>query len=417
MNLPMTRIASALVLFCSITPPGFGQYASLQVPKQIQYQGRVATAAGGAWAGTEGYFVFALVQGATVLWNNWQGTASPADPGTVSLGSGQVLTLPVNSGVFSIRLGDGSGTNQQIPATVFFDSTANAVRTGVKLAVWFSPDDITFTRLSPDVEFTAVPFAMVAGIAESVQARAVTSAMLANGAVVSNNIGVAAVAAEQIADSAVNSAKIVDGTIQAVDLAAVIVQALVPPGTILSYAGITAPPGFLMCNGDSYAKLSYPALAAVLYNGASGAAYGGSSTQFNVPDLRGRFLRGTDDPDGGGSAFAAALRDPDTSAAKRPAMNTGGNSGNAVGSVQGHAVQDHVHKAPPPSTGTSTNFVTSFQSAGGGSDGTDEGAAGGGDWRFKRAGQSATGAVNTSSATVATETRPINANVNYIIKF
>ena len=188
MNLPMTRIASVLALFCSITLPAFGQYASLQVPKQIQYQGRVATATGGAWAGTEGYFVFALVQGATVLWNNWQGTASPADPGTVSLGSGQVLTLPVNSGVFSIRLGDGSSTNQQIPATVFFDSTGNAVRTGVKLAVWFSPDDITFTRLSPDVEFTSVPFAMVAGIAESVQARAVTSAMLADGAIVQSTL-------------------------------------------------------------------------------------------------------------------------------------------------------------------------------------------------------------------------------------
>ena len=163
-------------------------YGSLQVPKQIQYQGRVATGTGGAWAGTAGYFVFALVQGATVLWNNWQGTASPADPGTVSLGSGQVLTLPVNSGVFSIRLGDGSGTNQQIPATVFFDSTGNAVRTGVKLAVWFSPDDITFTRLSPDVEFTAVPFAMVAGIAETVQDRSITALKIKDGEVGSTQL-------------------------------------------------------------------------------------------------------------------------------------------------------------------------------------------------------------------------------------
>ncbi|MCX6874881.1 MAG: hypothetical protein NTW21_13895, partial [Verrucomicrobia bacterium] len=109
-------------------------YSSLQVPQQIQYQGRVATATGGAWSGTEGYFTFALVQGATVLWNNWAGTASPADPGTVSPGTGQVLTLPVSSGVFSIRLGEGSDTNEQIPATVFFDTSANAVRTGVKLA-------------------------------------------------------------------------------------------------------------------------------------------------------------------------------------------------------------------------------------------------------------------------------------------
>ena len=32
---------------------GQSPYAALQVPKQIQYQGRVATGTGGAWAGTE----------------------------------------------------------------------------------------------------------------------------------------------------------------------------------------------------------------------------------------------------------------------------------------------------------------------------------------------------------------------------
>ncbi|MCX6878617.1 MAG: SUMF1/EgtB/PvdO family nonheme iron enzyme [Verrucomicrobia bacterium] len=159
-------------------------YASLQVPQQIQYQGRVATATGGAWSGTEGYFTFALVQGATVLWNNWAGTASPADPGTVSPGVGQVLTLPISAGVFSIRLGEGSDTNEQIPATVFFDTSANAVRSGVKLAVWFSPSGSPpFTRLSPDVEFTAVPYAMVAGIAETVQDRSVTTLKIKDGAV------------------------------------------------------------------------------------------------------------------------------------------------------------------------------------------------------------------------------------------
>ena len=87
-------IVSLLILAGSASAQS--PYASLQVPKQIQYQGRVATGAGGAWAGTEGYFVFALVQGATVLWNNWQGTASPADPGTVSPGAGQVLTMPID---------------------------------------------------------------------------------------------------------------------------------------------------------------------------------------------------------------------------------------------------------------------------------------------------------------------------------
>ena len=263
----MTRIASALALFCSITLPGFGQYAALQVPKQIQYQGRVATGTGGAWAGTEGYFVFALVQGATVLWNNWQGTASPADPGTVTPGAGQVLTLPVNQGVFSIRLGDGSGSNQQIPATVFFDGTGNAVRTGVKLAVWFSPDDITFARLSPDVEFTSVPYAMVAGIAESVQARAVSTAMLA--------------------DAAVTSAKIADGSVVAADFSTTLqADGLNPPGSVIAFAGPVAPSGWVFCDGTS--KLRTDPTYARLYD-VIGAIYGAvDGTHFNLPDMKGR---------------------------------------------------------------------------------------------------------------------------------
>ena len=293
-------------------------YASLQIPKQIQYQGRVATANGAAWSGTEGYFSFALVQGATVLWNNWEGTASPSDPGAVSLGAGQVLTLLVSQGVFSIRLGEGSDTNEQIPPTVFFNTTSNSVRAGVKLAVWFSPSGSPpFTRLSPDVDFTSVPFAMVSGIAETVKERAVTT----------STIGVGAVEAQNLAPNSVSGTAIVADTVTSSDLVPAVREALNPPGTILPYGGTTAPLGYLMCAGQSYAKSTYPALVAALGN-----AFGADASTFRVPDLRGRFLRGTDDPDGGGISFSAAGRDPDS--LSRSAMNTGGNLGNAVGSVQ-----------------------------------------------------------------------------------
>lgn len=171
---------------CGLTAQS--SYDSLQVPKQIQYQGRVATSTGRAWTGTEGHFVFAIYQGATALWNNWDGTSNPTDPGSISLGGGQALVLPVRSGVFSVRLGDTSvsaNRNKEIPASVFVDPSDldHCVRNGIKLAVWFSPDGSDFTRLSPDVEFTSVPYAMVAGVAESVKSGAITNAMLANTAV------------------------------------------------------------------------------------------------------------------------------------------------------------------------------------------------------------------------------------------
>lgn len=59
---------------------------------------------------------------------------------------------------------------------------------------------------------------------------------------------------------------------------------VVPTGTILDFAGTTPPTGYLLCDGASYAKATYPALWAVL----NGAGWGSTTPNFNVPDLRGR---------------------------------------------------------------------------------------------------------------------------------
>lgn len=61
-----------------------------------------------------------------------------------------------------------------------------------------------------------------------------------------------------------------------------------PLGTVLSFAGSTAPNGYLLCDGKSYAVADYEDLYAVIGN-----TYGGDSTNFNVPNLIDKFIQGS----------------------------------------------------------------------------------------------------------------------------
>ena len=65
-----------------------------------------------------------------------------------------------------------------------------------------------------------------------------------------------------------------------------------PSGAVQEFAGSTAPEGWLMCDGSAVSRTDYAALFSVI-----GDTYGvgDGSTTFNLPDLRGEFVRGLDD--------------------------------------------------------------------------------------------------------------------------
>jgi|GEM_PF-3187851 len=66
------------------------------------------------------------------------------------------------------------------------------------------------------------------------------------------------------------------------------VPVFVPTGSMFDFAGSTAPSGFVLCDGTSYATTgTYAALFAVI-----GYTYGGSGSTFNVPDCRSRTIVG-----------------------------------------------------------------------------------------------------------------------------
>ena len=152
-----------------------------------------------------------------------------------------------------------------------------------------------------------------------------------------------------------------------------------PPGTVISFAGSTAPEGWMLCDGAAISRTQYAALFAAI-----GTLWGNGngSTTFNLPDLEGRFLRGADN---------GAAVDPD--AGTRVPLGSG--VANGVGSLQNNALGSHGHtQRGNTATGSglvgfNLNFnVTSAQ-------------------------------INTSVTTTNTggsESRPSNCSVNYIIK-
>ena len=62
-----------------------------------------------------------------------------------------------------------------------------------------------------------------------------------------------------------------------------------PSGSVIIFAGDTAPTGYLECNGQELDRTQYADLFAAIgvYYGS-----GNNSTTFNIPDLRGEFVRG-----------------------------------------------------------------------------------------------------------------------------
>lgn len=167
------------------------------------------------------------------------------------------------------------------------------------------------------------------------------------------------------------------------DTALVLATGGIPPGSIMAWAGVTAPAGWLMCDGVSYNNTDYPNLFAAI-----GKNFGGTGSTFNVPDARGRFLRGV-------SGTSAA--DPDRNT--RTASNPGGNTGNSVGSFQLDGIVSHNHVVGHANTSVGNNATING--------GTNHPLY-----------DPAVYTPNSySQNTGGSETRPKNIYVNYIIKY
>lgn len=157
-----------------------------------------------------------------------------------------------------------------------------------------------------------------------------------------------------------------------------------PIGSIMPYGGTSAPDGWKLCDGSALDRSGdYASLFSAI-----GTAFGApNASQFNLPDLRGRFIRGVNG--------SQTWQNGDSTASSRIASMPGGNSGNNVGSFQMDETKRHSHDIKAYSStagGSSNNYVAVSPPV----------------TPIKTA---------TSQPAGSDETRPKNVYVNFIIKY
>jgi len=86
----------------------------------------------------------------------------------------------------------------------------------------------------------------------------------------------------------------------------------VPVGSVFNLATTTVPTGFLECNGAAVSRSTYASLFATI---STTWGSGDGSSTFNLPDLRGQFVRGWDNSAGvdSGRSFASSQSDQNKS--------------------------------------------------------------------------------------------------------
>jgi microcystin-dependent protein len=394
-----------ILLVSTLALLGSSAFAQTKVPSLINYQGNVRNAAGVAiGSGT--------AVNHTVTFRFWK---SPTSVLASDRLWSESQTVTILDGNFNVLIGTGTAVTGETNAVTPF---ANVFGQSSAVYLGITVDDgnagTVDAEISPRQQLVSGAFAFRATVAEGVDSSAITTSMLSSNSVTTNQLGAAAVTTAKIANNAITSVqilngtigvdklgtgavtadKILDGTITGADIAAgavgtsqildasitgadianntiplaALAQAvknfLVPVGTITAYGGSTAPDGWLLCDGAPVSRSTYASLYAVI-----STAYGSADVNsFNVPDR-----------------------------ASRTAMATGGNAGDAIGSIQTDAIQSHTHTYNTPTTANR------------------DGGTGATYTNRESAVTATTGSVSAGARTSA-ETRPINAYVNYIIK-
>jgi microcystin-dependent protein len=192
----------------------------------------------------------------------------------------------------------------------------------------------------------------------------------------------------------ITSSELASNSVTTAKLTSAIASSLVPAGAVMAFAMNGAPTGWLAANGSTVSRTTYSALWTALGTTSSPYGQGNGSTTFNLPDLRGYFVRGS-------------------------GTNSDGTASGVFGVKQAHMFQDHGHSSTISSVADHTHQI-----------GTTPGGAGFQPRAFSDEVGSTTPKLtspdgghthtitvsNPNSGNSGTETRPANIAMLYCIK-
>lgn len=127
---------------------------------------------------------------------------------------------------------------------------------------------------------------------------------------------------------------------------------VLPAGTLLDFAGASAPAGFFLCDGHAISRTAYVAL---FNNIGTTYGVGDGSTTFNLPDSRGRVHAGKDNMGG--------------TSASRLVTNVAGATLGASGGAESHTLSatqmpSHTHATPAYGNAPAVNAQMATSAAG-----------------------------------------------------
>lgn len=252
-----------------------------------------------------------------------------------------------------------------------FDQLFNEIGGNLGAANLLS-DAITTPKIV-DLAVTTAKINNLAVTTGKISPSAIDSTLLATDAVTTTALQNTSVTNAKLASGAVTAAKVtgdgnsehyLDGT-----STWSVPQGTTPTGSVIAFAGSTAPSRWLLCYGQAVSRTTYSGLFSVI---STTYGAGDLSTTFNVPDLRGRAAFGKDDMGG--------------SAANRITAAGCGITGTTLGASGGEQTHTLTTTEMPAHTHTEyTIGVAAYDVASGypsyprfGASGTNTGSAGGG---------------------------------------